>query len=301
VKNKNDFYIAFYERLALHGFQAYAAYDKGRHIADICIDGCNIAHLTQADTIEPNPYAEDTDPAVMKAIGEIAKTAALRCGICTKKPYDESKHEQLPDGAYKLAEVDGTVLSCAHNPLLGYVFSVRDRADERQQFYSAISAGSRFAVKSGLVDEGRIFTDEEMTVIHNSLVKMRIALDESLSFDETAALDAVTSKIESIMPELGGYDVYAGLKSELCRDMSEGALEPLSTGDCLPGSDKEDGRESQWERADFLGIVKPESLQKWLEDMPVKNEAARTHAQETEADRDSGPEPEQADEYGCEP
>jgi hypothetical protein len=134
VKNKDDFYIAFYERLALHGFQAYAAYDKGRHIADICIDGRNIAHLTQADTIEPNPYAEDADPAAMKAIGEIAKTAAL-------------------------------------------------------------------------------------------------ALDESLSFDETAALDAVTSKIESIMPELGGYDVYAGLKSELRRDLSE----PLGAGDCLHG------------------------------------------------------------------
>ena len=43
-----------------------------------------------------------------------------------------------------------------------------------------------------------------------------------------------------------------------------------------------DGRESRWERADFLGIVKPESLQKWLDDMPVRSEAAHTYAQEAE-------------------
>ena len=108
-------------------------------------------------------------------------------------------------------------------------------------------------------------------------------------------------------------------------------LEPLSTGDCVPDSTREDyqnkilvldpqalisnarnaqnslwiayngfgctygargqavyaknlfdGRESQWERADFLGVVKPESLQKWLDDMPVRSEAAHTYAQEAE-------------------
>ena len=46
-----------------------------------------------------------------------------------------------------------------------------------------------------------------------------------------------------------------------------------------------DGRESQWERADFLGAVKPESLQKWLDDMPVKNETAHTYAREAEQEQ----------------
>lgn len=41
-----------------------------------------------------------------------------------------------------------------------------------------------------------------------------------------------------------------------------------------------DGRESRWERSDFLGVVKPESLQKWLDDMPVKSEAAHSYAQD---------------------
>lgn len=43
-----------------------------------------------------------------------------------------------------------------------------------------------------------------------------------------------------------------------------------------------DDREAQWERSDFLGIVKPESLQKWLDDMPVKSEVAHSYAQEVE-------------------
>ncbi|MCL2189178.1 MAG: DUF4406 domain-containing protein [Defluviitaleaceae bacterium] len=52
-----------------------------------------------------------------------------------------------------------------------------------------------------------------------------------------------------------------------------------------------DGREAQWERSDFLGIVKPSSLQKWLEDMPVKNEAAHTYANEAMHTHDDGLEP----------
>jgi hypothetical protein len=46
-----------------------------------------------------------------------------------------------------------------------------------------------------------------------------------------------------------------------------------------------DGSEARLERADFLGVVKPESLQKWLDDMPVKSEAAQTWAREADQDR----------------
>jgi hypothetical protein len=43
-----------------------------------------------------------------------------------------------------------------------------------------------------------------------------------------------------------------------------------------------DGRESAWERDDFLGIVKPESLQRWLDDMPVRNKTANAYSRESE-------------------
>ena len=43
------------------------------------------------------------------------------------------------------------------------------------------------------------------------------------------------------------------------------------------------GQECRWERADFLGIVRPESLKQWLENTPVKNEIAETLINEQES------------------
>jgi len=51
-----------------------------------------------------------------------------------------------------------------------------------------------------------------------------------------------------------------------------------------------DGRSSQWERLDFHGVVKPESLHKWLDDMPVKNNEVQAYARETEQSHDEGAE-----------
>jgi len=223
LKNILDFYITLYELFALNGFQVVKTFADGLK-ADICVNGYNIAHLTNADSIEPNPYAEGVDTGTIDKLREIAKSAALSCGICTEKPYDETKTERLTDGSYKLAEVDGTALTCAHHPLLGYVFSVFDneQPNERLHFYDLADAKQGFAVISGLVDCRQLFTEKEMTAIHNTLLKMRIMMDSEFTFDETVLLDAITSKIEGIIPALGSYDVYESVKNELAVNMSEG-------------------------------------------------------------------------------
>ena len=43
-----------------------------------------------------------------------------------------------------------------------------------------------------------------------------------------------------------------------------------------------DGRECRFERHEFHGIVKPESLYQWLNDMPVRNEMAYAYAHEAD-------------------
>ena len=80
MDKKIEFYIAFYEQLALQGFQAYKAYDNS-HIADICVKGYNIAHFTKSDSIEPNPYAEGVEPGTIEKIREIMRETAAKFDI----------------------------------------------------------------------------------------------------------------------------------------------------------------------------------------------------------------------------
>ena len=55
-----------------------------------------------------------------------------------------------------------------------------------------------------------------------------------------------------------------------------------------------DGRYIHWERQDFYGIVKPESLAAWITDKPIRREAAesilesavQSYAPETEYEED---------------
>jgi hypothetical protein len=60
---------------------------------------------------------------------------------------------------------------------------------------------------------------------------------------------------------------------------------PYAIGTAVYAKNLFDGRESRWERSDFLGVVRPESLQKWLDDMPVRSEVAQNYAQETEKEQ----------------
>ncbi|SHH69059.1 DUF4406 domain-containing protein [Desulfosporosinus lacus] len=50
-----------------------------------------------------------------------------------------------------------------------------------------------------------------------------------------------------------------------------------------------DGHEAHWERADFLGIVKPESLEKWLRQNPIRHEMAYEVAQEAKQEHSLEP------------
>jgi len=223
LKNNLDFHIAFYEQLARKGFQAYVphSYNTENHIADICLQGYNIAHFTKAETIEKNPYA-NVDDDIIETIRRIAKKTAMAYGVCSEKPYDETVHQQLPDGSYKIIDFNDTVLASKHHPFLGYVFYIfknPPEVAEPEYYYTKTDAMQNFAVKSGLVDERRFFNEKELADIYSNLVKMRIIKDKELTIDENIIIDNLTYKIESVMPGLKSYDVYANLKNELGCDL----------------------------------------------------------------------------------
>ena len=223
MKSKIEFYQAFYERLAKQGIEARKSASADYH-ADIWHKGQNIAFFTKTDAIEKNPFIEVSEK-LMDTVRDIARSTALRCGICSEKPYDENKNEKLANGTYKLTEYNGTVMACKYHPLFDYVFSTYKQPAEtsqpvqRQFFYNKSEAMQDFAIRSGLVDERQFFTDKDMTAIHANLVKMRIMPNNDLFFHETEALDAVVEKIEGILPELSELDIHFDFENEFGRDL----------------------------------------------------------------------------------
>ena len=146
MKDKLDFYITFYEQLAINGFRAYkASYDyDNKHIADICENGYNIAHFTKSDTIEQNPHTE-VDAGTIDTLRAILKNTMEMCR---------------------------------------------------------------------LVDVRQFFTETELAAVYANAIKIRIMPDNELCSGETAALNSVIDKIESVMPELGGCYVSVGLEHD---------------------------------------------------------------------------------------
>jgi len=215
LKSKIEFYQAFYERLAVQKIEARKS-TSADYLVDLWHNGQNIAFFTKAEHIEKNPFIE-VNGKIMDAVRETARSTALRCGICSDKPYDENKNEKLANGSYKLAEFNGTVMACKYHHLFDYVFSTYKQTPDnaqpiqRQYFYNKNDAMQDFAIRSGLVDERQFFSTDELTAIHLNLVKRRITPDNDMFHHEIQALDAIVEKIENIMPELADAEITVDL------------------------------------------------------------------------------------------
>jgi len=139
----------------------------------------------------------------MERIQALVKSTAAACGICVDKPFDESMAEKLQGNVYKINEHNGVVLACKHHPLFEYVLSTYRRDAEnggqpiqRQYFYNKEDAFESFAVRSGLIDEKKLFTETEMKIIYAGLVKMR-TMDGDLKL-----VERLVDRIEDMIPEL---------------------------------------------------------------------------------------------------
>lgn len=206
MKTKTEFYKVYFELLNKKGFTVEPSTSPD-YVADIFYREKNIAFFSKTDTILKNPFME-VPPKLMERLNELARTTAVRCGICSDKPYDEAAAQKMDNNAYKINEHNGVVLACKYHPLFHYVLSTyrKDAANknapiQRQYFYNKEEAFESFAVRSGLIDEKKLFTETELKILHTGLVKM-MTVDNDLNQDDINSVGRLVERIEDLVPEL---------------------------------------------------------------------------------------------------
>lgn len=206
MKSKVEFYKAFFEELEKKGF-GVAQPSSPDYVVDILFKGKTIAFYTKGDLIEKNPFAEVSEKQ-MERLWSMAKATASLCGICSDQPYEEQKAEAMKNGVMKLNEHSGVILACKKHPLFDYVLSTYrqdvqndNKPIQRQYFYNREEAFESFAMRSGLVDERKLFTETQLRLIHAGLVKLR-TMDDELSGEDMKAVGELVNQVEELVPEL---------------------------------------------------------------------------------------------------
>lgn len=206
MKSKTDFYKAYFEAIEKKGFSIQPP-SSPDYVADIYHREKPIAFYAKQDTIIKNPFIE-VDEKQINRLQSFAKTTAIACGICSDKPYDDALTSKDQGGAVRINEHNGVILACKYHPLFDYVLSTYRKDTEngsapiqRRYFYNKEAAFEDFALRSGLVDEKKMFSETELKVLHNGLVKMRTE-DSDLSKDDMESVAALIDRIEDIVPEL---------------------------------------------------------------------------------------------------
>lgn len=114
----------------------------------------------------------------------------------------------MKNGVMKLNEHNGVILACKKHPLFDYVLSTYrqdvqndNRPIQRQYFYNREEAFESFAMRSGLVDERKLFTETQLRLIYAGLVKLR-TMDDELSGEDMKAVGELVNQVEELVPEL---------------------------------------------------------------------------------------------------
>ncbi len=207
MKSKTEFYKAYFETLEKKGFSIQPP-SSPDYVADIYHRDRQIAFYAKHDAIIKNPFVE-VDEKLIDKLQSLAKTTAIGCGICSDKPYDEAIAAKEQNGVVRINEHNGVVLACKHHPIFDYVLSTyrkdtenSNAAIQRQYFYTKETAFENFALRSGLVDEKKLFSETDLKILHAGLIKMR-TIDKDLDQEDLNSVATLIDKIEDIVPELG--------------------------------------------------------------------------------------------------
>lgn len=221
MKSKNEFYKAFFQALNKLGYDIKKS-ASADYYADIYKNGQIVAFYVPNDTIEKNPFITVPDQ-VMDEINDLAYRTALRCGICTEKPYTE-QNQKLPGGAYLLSQYGDVVLACKYHPLFDYVFRTYRLSPESskpmqvQHYYNKAVAMDDYAVRAGLIDARKLFSEAELTLIHDQLVRFQISPNNDKTVDEFHMVGRAIDRIEEIVPALKEREVTLDFEQEFEQD-----------------------------------------------------------------------------------
>lgn len=206
MKSKTEFYQAYFETIEKKGFSVRPP-SSPDYVADIYHREKPVAFYSRQDAVIQNPFTEVDEKQIARLLS-LAKTTAIACGICADKPYDDALAGKEQGGAVRINEHNGVVLACKHHPIFEYVLSTYRKdtehgnaAIQRRYFYNKEAAFEDFALRSGLVDEKKLFSETELKAIHSSLIKMRTS-DNDLNQDDMDLAAALVDRIEDIVPEL---------------------------------------------------------------------------------------------------
>ncbi|WP_042196302.1 hypothetical protein [Paenibacillus camerounensis] len=220
MKSKAEFYKAYFAALAEHGVEVRRS-TSADYLADLYLKDQLVAFYTRSDSIERNPFVTVPD-RLMSTIQDQARKTALQLGICTEKPYTD-KDTKIANGVYKLSEYGDVILACKHHPLFEYVFSTYKLAPDnqlpvqRQYFYNKDEALENFAVRSGLVDGRKLFSESELVLIHDEMVKFLITPNDK-SMEQFEQVQILIEKLEDFLPALKDREIQLDYDAEFAHD-----------------------------------------------------------------------------------
>ncbi|WP_216713072.1 hypothetical protein [Paenibacillus ehimensis] len=220
LKSKSEFYKTFFAALTQRGIEVCRS-TSADYLADLFLKDQLIAFYTRMDSIEKNPFVTVPD-RLMSSIQDLARKTALQLGICTEKPYTE-KDEKIANGVYKLSEYGDVVLACKHHPLFEYVFSTYRLAPEtgtpvqRQYFYDKNEALENFAVRSGLADARKLFSESELVLIYVEMVKFLIRPNDK-TMEQFEQVQILIDKLEDLLPALKDQEIQLDYEEEFAHD-----------------------------------------------------------------------------------
>ena len=171
-------------------------------------NGCMIVAVD--DSAEAKIYDNGTIAALTENVGDeyhdilqAARNIYEYCSVYEKAA--PLKAERLSENYRCLAEFNGTVLAAKYSEQYEFEFVTWDRTYDgmgvcQGNYHSDYFAAKEdFAVRSGLVEKERLFSDDELLKL-NCCIDFTLENGEYLDYDEEQALTRLKEKIEEIAP-----------------------------------------------------------------------------------------------------